>query len=291
MTDQPKGRPPRIVAEHRLVIVMPAPTCVVENCSYPSPDGRICWTCTGHLRKDLAAALELTDELAVTISKQDKISDGGRRARGSIPLPYRPDAAEVAWVYQRTLASWVRILDGPAPFAASTPALADWLTARLDLIRRDPLAGELVDEIAWATNRAFIAIDRPPTLTYLGPCSCSPDARGRPVEIYARPNAVETTCRGCNEVYRVADRREWLLKLAEDQLLTATECSRALPNLMQRPLTAAMVRGYARRGQLTQKPPHPLDPRHDPRYRVGDVLDVLSRIPVPDSGHATAKAS
>jgi hypothetical protein len=273
-----------------VIVAMATPTCAVQNCNYPSPDGRICWTCTTHLRKDLTAALELADELAITITKQDRISDGGRRARGTIPLPYRPDAAEVAWVYQRTLASWVRILDSTqARYATSTAALAEWLTARLDVIRRDPLAGELVDEIAYATCRAFIAIDRPPTLAYLGPCSCSPDARGRPVEIYARPNAVEATCRGCNETYTVADRREWLLKRAEDQLLTAAECSRALPNLLQRPLTAAMVRGYARRGRLTPRPAHPLDPRHDPRYRVGDVLDVLSRIPVPDP--ATPKAS
>lgn len=285
---------------------MPNLTCVTPGCDQPTTDGRICWTCTNHLLADLRHAPELVRELETTTTKQDRMEEPTRRT-ATIPLPFRPAASEVAWVHRATLRLWAghvarhagtttptrpdhpqrpRIDDRGALVEhhgdTRTVAVARWLVEHVDIIRQHPDAGTIVDEIGFATDRARIAIDRPPVLVYLGPCTCSPDARGRPVEIYARPHSTHVTCRGCNESYDVSERRAWLLQQAEDQLLTATECERALEPLVRALVgirfTAAMIRGYARRDRLTPRPPHPHDPRHAPRYRVGEVVDVLTQV-------------
>lgn len=103
-------------------------------------------------------------------------------------------------------------------------------------------------------------------------------------DLYAHPRAVEVVCEaeGCGARWGVADLREWLLGEAEDQLRTATELSRALPDLLQIKLTASMIRGYALRhgDRLPRKPPHPLDKLKSPRYRVGDLIALVKELQI-----------
>jgi hypothetical protein len=119
-------------------------------------------------------------------------------------------------------------------------------------------------------------VDKPLQHVYAGPC----DECG--VDLYAHPKASSVSCRNCARDYDIDSRRKWMLTKAEDQLLTATEMSRALPGLLQQALTASMIRGLAHRGRLTQHPPHHTRPR-DPLYRVGDVLELLNEISIRDA--------
>jgi hypothetical protein len=163
-----------------------------------------------------------------------------------------------------------RDIDPPAHDAQQA---ADLLNRYTGEIQDDPRAGDLADEIGYAVVIAQRAVDKPLQHAYVGPCDeCGAD-------LYTHPRAREVTCGNnpCEATYDVAERRAWLLGKAEDQLLTATEMSRALPGLVQQPLTAATVRGWARHGRITAHPPLPKRP-NDPVYRVGDAINLLNAI-------------
>jgi hypothetical protein len=69
-----------------------------------------------------------------------------------------------------------------------------------------------------------------------------------------------------------------LLDGVRDQLADSTMVSRALTGLTGRPVTDSMIRGYAHRGRITRYPPHPFDPANKPRYRMGEVIDLLGSL-------------
>jgi hypothetical protein len=60
----------------------------------------------------------------------------------------------------------------------------------------------------------------------------------------------------------------------EDEVLTAVELSRALTAYVGMAVTPATIRGYAHRGRLLPRGEH-----SKPRYRVGDLLDILFATP------------
>jgi hypothetical protein len=269
--------------------------CTTPSCAIPT-DAFVCRSCAGQLRADLrAVAKEIVDDLLDTIARLDRIGEPGPRA-SEIPLPYRPAPAEVARDLHAELATWVRYLGeargnadwtpvagaplGPLPAARmpgdDTVELAWWLDRHLESVRYDVAGGELVDCVGNAVSRARWATDRSDS-QYLGPCACSPDERGRPVELYARRGARVVRCRSCPAEFDVAARRGWLLAQAADCLLPAPEMSRALPGLAGQSLTPAMIHGYAHRGRLV---PHGRNGLGRPLFRVGDVLDVLHQVAV-----------
>jgi hypothetical protein len=174
-----------------------------------------------------------------------------------------------------TLASWAMHIAGRLEGLSkdiiwTELRLANYLLDNLNTILTDPAAGVIADEIGYARHVAQRTIDKPTPRVYAGPCEdCGKD-------LYAHPSAAEVECKtpDCGAQYPIEARRRWLLGKAEDQLLTAAEMSRALPRLLGKPLTSAMLRGYAHRGRLTQHPPLPRRPR-EPLYRVGDVLDLI----------------
>jgi hypothetical protein len=117
-------------------------------------------------------------------------------------------------------------------------------------------------------------IDRAPDKIYLGQCGFEIDGEACPQDLYVLPSRDSVHCPTCGSDWDTQARREHLLRVVEDQLDTATDISRALSPLHQ-PVTASMIRGYARRGKLASYAPHPRDKRALPRYRTGDVLDLL----------------
>ena len=274
---------------------MSHPVCLAPQCDNPPHDGFLCSSCVATLRRDLSAVPYLLADLDITISKQDRLSDSEKRASSERPLPLRLEPMEAKRDLAETLANWVQHVvtqhnavpphDIPAvaPYVnkrgalveqrtnRQVLALAAWMVGHLGDVLIDPEAGNLADEIGYAVITAQRAVDKPLQLVYAGPCDeCTTD-------LYAHPRKAEVACRGCDAVYDITSRRQWLLGQAEDQLLTATEMSRALPGLLQKPLTAAMIRGLAFRGRLTQHPPLPNRPK-DPVYRVGDVIDLVTSL-------------
>lgn len=263
--------------------------CSSPSCSFPALNGFLCRNCTDTLTRDLKAIPWLLEDLEITITRQDRLSDVSDRSSDEHPLPIRLDPMEVRRDLHSTLAAWAQHVAGKhqglGPGVWTELALAQYLLAHIGDILTDPAAGECANEIGNARLRAQRTIDKPVERVFAGPCDdCDKD-------LYAHPSAAEVKCINpeCGAVYPIEARRQWLLGKAEDQLLTATEMSRALPGLLGKPLTAAMLRGYAHRGRLTQHPPLPN--RKDPLYKVGEVLDLLRDVAEGEPGRPRAIAS
>lgn len=253
---------------------MSNPVCAAPQCDRPSHNGFICITCRDILRRDLDAVPVLCEDLQVTIAKQDRLGDTDGRSTDEHPLPLRLGPMEARRDLTATLWAWATHIAGrrniPAP-ECEPMRLASFLRVFMGDIEDDEQAGDIADEIGYAVIMAQRTVDKPLQHVYAGPC----DECG--VDLYAHPRASDVSCRNCARDYDIDSRRKWMLKQAEDQLLTATEMSRALPGLLQQQLTAAMIRGLAHRGRLAAHPPHHSRPR-DPLYRVGDVIELLNEL-------------
>jgi hypothetical protein len=251
--------------------------CTAPNCSFPQLNGYLCRNCTDQLRRDLSAIPWLLEDLEVTITRQDKLTDPSGRSGDERPLPIRLHAMEARRDLNVTLASWATHtagrFDGLDRSVIWTELrLANYLLDHLGDILTDPHAGQIADEIGYARGMCQRAIDKPVPRVYVGPCEdCDKD-------LYAHPSAAEVECKtpDCGAVYPIEARRRWLLGKAEDQLMTATEMSRALPGLSSQPLTVDMIRGYVRRGRLTSHPP--IKPKGPALFRVGDILDLIREV-------------
>ncbi|MFJ8818195.1 hypothetical protein [Amycolatopsis thermoflava] len=178
------------------------------------------------------------------------------------------DAAVRYWT--RAIASTFRV----APPAATVRTAATWLANHGALLAQHPAASEMHQHVVSLVKFVQRLVDRAPDRIYLGRCGVEIDRTVCERDLYALPGRAWVQCPACNWWWDVGARREWLLDLAEDQLATPTEISQALSRL-GREVTPAMIRGYAHRGRLTQHPPHPWDELERPRYRIGDVRDLL----------------
>lgn len=261
--------------------------CATSGCARPSPDSTICRTCCDDLRSALRTVCEphvnergdrmplLSVELRTTIARLDRIHAGGIGviSRGAEkPLPWREHAAEAAYVLTDTLGAWVHEIAGWRGITADVDPTAEgyalWLLRWIGAIASYDYAAKAMDELSYAIKQAHRAIDRPADRWYAGPCGYE----GCTEDIYARPDAVKVECRACGLVWDVVERRTYLLRAAEDYLLTAAEMSRALPTLLDRPLTSAMIRGYVHRKTLVRRG---FNKEGVPVYRVGDVQDIV----------------
>lgn len=247
--------------------------CAAPGCQNPAHNGYLCGDCLPTLRDDLAKVPALLEDLEITIAKQDHIADSSNRRSNERPLPLRLHPMEAKRELTLKLAAWTHYTTDNYPFTPQTNAahLATHLLAHLDTIQRDDRAGTCADEIGYAVITAQRAVDKQTQHTYAGPCiHCTTD-------LYAHPRKTTVTCPNptCRTEYIITERRDWLLKQAQHQLLTAAEMSRALPGLIQQKLTGDMIRGLARRGRITKHPPHPTQPRQ-PLYQVGEVIDALA---------------
>lgn len=196
-------------------------------------------------------------------------------------VSFHEKAAELKDVIDTELSTWARDVAAlnqvPMP-ARTVRSAAAWLAKHPTLIAAHPDAARLHGRLGQLVRMAHRVIDRDPDRIYLGQCGAAVDAATVcEADIYAQPNTPVVQCRRCGAVWDVAERRDYLLANVDEQLATPPEISRALTALGQ-PVTVNAIYGYAHRGKLTQHPPHPLDERRRPRYRVGDVRDILDTL-------------
>ena len=167
-----------------------------------------------------------------------------------------------------------------------------WLADRWQAIRRQTFAPELAGDVLAAVGRGQALVDAPPETYFVGACGAEledPDLPGYVYacgwELRARLGDLEATCRGCGTTHDVAVRRSDLLAGVGDRLVTAVDAARAL-STPERPVTAAMVRGWRFRGHLEQaeEPDEhgerrpAVTPDGKPLYRLRDVVDVDNRL-------------
>lgn len=249
------------------------------GCGRPTQD-MLCADCLGRLRADLRHLPDLYAELVVTLTRQDRLTGQGDRTTGQSEtvLPYKPAASEVRWAADNVVSTWARDVAETYPHrpltATSTPEAAEWLVGVSGLLAEHPAAGELYDEITDSVAQMRRAIDRPGEQIALGECG----AEGGTCDerLYSPPQRGVVRCPACGSEWDVRQRSEQLARQLDDQLDTAATIARALVQVGIS-VTSAMIRGYAHRETIRQYGPHPLDTMARPRYRVGDVLDIVTR--------------
>src|SRR5690606_40055201 len=123
-------------------------------------------------------------------------------------------------------------------------------------------AAEMMQTIA-GCRRALAAVAyRPTERRWLGQCGADTDSGPCQVDLVARIDAEQVTCRGCGSVHDVAARRQWLAEIVRGYAYTAAEIADACG------IPAATIRSWARRGRIVAVGAAGSRPGHVP----GDVL-------------------
>ncbi|MGH7743240.1 MAG: hypothetical protein ACREQ5_00255 [Candidatus Dormibacteria bacterium] len=242
----------------------------------------------GHGRVRDDTLLSLPEELDVSLSRQDQLTDPQSPGGGTeIPLIFKAHVGEAAWVLHSTLRVWAGDFGGDTTLAPRH--LARWFLTNLDLIRRSSDAAVIVDEITEAVHQARRSIDRPSDdRVYLGPCGATTLSHNmgadvsRKVgavsvtnpcteELYGQPWLDRTICEHCGTEYRIEDRKDWLRERANQHQGTSVEVAGFL-KLTGVACTPAQIRGYAHRKRLE---PSGVNDHGHPTYLISDVLTVI----------------
>lgn len=261
--------------------------CVI--CKAPTKGAYLCRVHIRRLETYLGDVPALAADLEVTRTRQDRLGSGGvgivaRTAERPVPWSERASAATAR--LRTVLVAEIRDLVEtrglrPSSLPADTlPAMAGWLLRHIQSLALSEAADESYSAIEGAVRHARHVVDRPPDAWYAGPCEeCTTD-------LYARAaHATTVRCRVCSQEYDLDDRRQWLLRSAEDYLLTSAEMSRALSGLLDEELSASTVRGWVSHRRLIvrgylhhdQVVAERIDPSDRPLIRVGDVLELRAQ--------------
>lgn len=226
-------------------------TATCPSCGCHQPSGLLCSEDTAALETMLAAVPELVEQLQVAIGRQARIGTTGKGglARERSPLNFGALAVRDALLVE--LALW---------------------GDDIDAIRRHPQAAEIVSGVGKAVKDAYRAIDRTQDRKYLGTCLYEEGGATCHAELWARPGAHQVTCSQCDCTHDVGERRDWLLRQAEDMIVTPREAARYIGEVGGITVGHQRIRNYLDRGHIATRPTHD----SVKRLRLGDLLAVLS---------------
>jgi hypothetical protein len=251
-------------------------TMLLCTCGRPTPESSyLCVECRDDLGRALGDVPALAAELEVTLARQRRFetqSDGSRSTTDALPFDIAASNAlhelhnELVGLVRLCIEADVSSRDyqsrGPGDTLSS---MSSWLMWRVDGMSALPYAADTLRLVQIARHCEHV-IDRPPDRTFAGPC----DECGR--DLYAIKGESSVHCAECGIEYELASRREWLLRVVDDQLATATEIARALTSL-DVPIKAERIWQWKRRERIDTRG-H--DKRGHPLFRVGDVLALLN---------------
>lgn len=275
----------------------PARTC--ELCELPT-DGYVCSECYARYVADLGRVRWLVQELETALTRQTRYGnplESAKPAGSAAPLPLDPRATKARVDYRRALVEAVRQLSPnrdhwPAVFVDPagndnrvSVAAARWLSVRGESIRFMPEGAELVKVLDRRYKAALHVINRPADRWYAGPCLFGDPPC--PADLYAELGSPTVTCPTCGEHFDVQARRDYLLREVEDQNVNAITIARAVSWLGAEPLKVDRVYQWAARNRLVAKATDRCETHRlevsppkcracQPRYRVGDALDLLA---------------
>lgn len=150
-----------------------------------------------------------------------------------------------------------------------TPDELRYLADNVGWIAHQPDAVEAFDELDQATILVEVTIRQPPWATwYAGRC----DHCG--LDMYAYRDDLAVECAVCLITYDVAERRKYLLDVVRDHLDRASVISRALSGLGVE-VSRQRLKTWEGRGLIAAKA---VDLSGRPLYRIGDVIDLLTRL-------------
>lgn len=265
---------------------------VICACGRPIHDqALVCRKCWTQVERGCGDAPALLREIETTRTRQSRTGgDNGGRKSAETSLPWLEAAATANQVLVEALTVWAQyIVDTlviPIDYHQRPVPASRMILSRSTWLRGQEAAPQARVSINHAINQARTVIDLGPDLLYAGPCDPTgehhttddeeaEELRGPcKTDLYARADKAEVTCPRCQLVWRVQDRRDFLLASADEQLVTAADLSRFLTAYGD-PLTAERIRQWAARGQLLR---HGSSPTGAPLYKVGEAITVLARL-------------
>ncbi|ORL15398.1 hypothetical protein [Prescottella equi] len=189
--------------------------------------------------RSLRTVPELVEQLSITISRQDRIGSGGPQISSSShrerPVVYNEHASTVSEDLRGVLVGWVRhvleyrelVWNGDD----STLNLARWLDRNVIALAMTPGSEEMLDELRDALRRVWRAID------------LAPERSARYVD---DERVAEASAR------------------AQELRVSPAQAEALVEKLGYKPLKAATVRQWAKRGKIEKG--------IDGLYRLGDIL-------------------
>lgn len=263
-------------------------TATLCDCGRPVQDAYACGACAGQLEDALRTitghqgrdtwAHGLGIDLDIALMRLSRLGGTGGRT-GAVPLLYDPRASTARAALRNTLVGWVRVADeasGPHGANEGLPAdtltaMAAWLLRRVELLRHHEAAGEAVRDITKAVEHATKIVDRPPERWYAGICGA--DLRDHDwchEDLYAPVKAAVIQCPACGNTWDVRERRDWLLRQAEDVLAYPVLIAQSL-SALGTPVTPTMITRWVQGGRLVE---HGRDAAGRALYRLGDVITL-----------------
>lgn len=228
-------------------------SCAACGAQTTTATAYICHDCTAELATLLDELPKLMHELTLTLTGQQRFEQQASSSKSSEQaLPFNIAASYALAELHTQIRRLIERCHAAHVHDSASIAAHEWAAETLHNLRR-------------ASAHATRVIDRPADRTFAGPC----DECGR--DLYAKPDATTVDCTTCGLTYDVRARREWLLRVIDDQLATATEIARALTSL-DLPVTSERIWQWRHRDRIEQRG---TDRRGRPMYRVGDVVTLL----------------
>lgn len=237
-----------------------------------------------YLPADQTRRQGLLADLQDTVTRLDHLgpAGGGKvRGRGDVTtVEFHVAASHLADKARSTISVWAREvweanrhLHLPRTYVEA----CEWMAGLAKVLAVHPSAGAIHDAITGLAERVRRMVDLAPDLTYLGICSgVLRDGQLCDWDLYAEQDDTVVQCPRCGETHEVLDRKDRMIKAMQDQLLAATDLRTVLTRYMPQGVPPiGTIHRWASIGKLTKKPPLPGDNR--PRYRVGDVLDLIAK--------------
>jgi hypothetical protein len=247
--------------------------CVIQ-CGRPSAS-RMCGDCWLDLRNALYQVEFLLAELETTYMRDDRqgAEVGVRSQSRERPLPWRETASDAIQGLQSTLHIWSReLLGGHLEIGRLTPVEQATALSHYPKARHYAAVENYYEDVMDAIKEAQRIIDRPADKLYAGECECS-------AHLWAKLDERQVKCSHCGTLHPVEGRRRAMIDKIGQQVLNAAQISRLLAGLGL-DVKASTIRSASidRPNRPAKLYPAAWDERGRPQYRVGDVLDALTRL-------------
>lgn len=245
------------------------------GCERKLRDAYLCAACAAELGKLYDELPGLVEELITTVYRQDKVAaPAAGRGSGVRPLPFKFAASRLLDDLTRHIAAIARrhmvaaaLIDPPGQPPIH---LCRDLAARLKHDRVSlPEVAETLSTLARDVAAIRVMIDLPASFRYLGRC----EACGG--EMYADRAAARHECatRDCPASYEVAARITDLIERSRSVVASGSTIVTAL-SALDHPVSEEQIHKWRQRGRLAVI--EYVGPQRRPRYRVGDVIDLIA---------------
>lgn len=249
------------------------------SCGAALTDTFLCPRCAERYARQLGDLPALVDEAIVTLTRQDRITrrNGGRSAER--PLAFSWDASVAIETVTLTLTPWIAEIEPDSTIGIAPVAQVGFLLRHRAWVMMNPLGPQLVEEADYLHGMLRRTVDLPTQRWFAGFCSHtdsdSQDENACAEPLYGRFGASQVRCSACGAVYTATERREWLIREAENSLLPLRIIWAALGTLAGNRPPWNVVRRWPERRLHARG----LSLDGEELFNVGEVLDLVHTYP------------